>query len=347
MLTPEWLWYGTSRGASLARLALSPAALGFRLGVLARVAAYSHGILRVRSLPLPSIAVGNINVGGSGKTPIANYLAQILVKWDLAPAILLRNYRGDEAELHRLLSPQVTVVADPDRLRGAFTAWEQGADVLVLDDAFQRLNLRVDLNIALVAAESMRSSSWVLPAGPWREGLRALGRADLIVVTRRSEKSSNAASIAESLATQAHRPTAVVHLYISSFSPLASQEGMPPTAVAGKRILAVAGVARPDLCAEQLMALGARVTLLPLPDHYCYSRSSVENIVHKSAGVDYVVVTAKDAVKLRDYWPTGVPDPLVANLGVRWEAGKQLLLAMMRTRIKSLVTSRGADQGRT
>src|SRR3989442_1002367 len=92
------------------------------------------------------------------------------------PAILLRGYSADEPLVHRRLVPDGIVVPDPDRLAGARRAVERGADVLVLDDAYQLLGVARDLNIVLVSAESDRASRWPLPAGPWREGWEALGR---------------------------------------------------------------------------------------------------------------------------------------------------------------------------
>ena len=88
------------------------------------------------------------------------------------PGILLRGYGGDEALVHQHEVPEAVVVADPDRAAGAERALAQGAQVLVLDDAYQRLDVRRDFNIAVVSAETTRAVRWSLPAGPWREGWR-------------------------------------------------------------------------------------------------------------------------------------------------------------------------------
>src|SRR5205085_666480 len=95
--------------------------------------------------------------------------------------------------------PEARVVANPDRVAGAERAVSEGAQVLVLDDAYQRLDVHRDLNIAVVSAETTRAVAWPLPAGPWREGLGALDRADAIVVTRKRATREAAAKLAADL----------------------------------------------------------------------------------------------------------------------------------------------------
>src|SRR5207244_6464201 len=106
---------------------------------------------------------------------------------------------GDEPRVQRRLGPQGGGVANPDRVAGAVAARAQGAQVFVLDDAYQLLGVGRDLNIAVVSAESAAASPWPLPAGPWREGLDALGRADLIVVTRKRASAEAAGALADQL----------------------------------------------------------------------------------------------------------------------------------------------------
>src|SRR4029077_17671057 len=139
----------------------------------------------VQSLSLPTVAVGNLTVGGAGKTPIAAWIADWLLRHRARPAILLRGYGGDEPLVHARLVPQAIIQANPDRGRGAALARGAGADVLVLDDAYQALGVSRDLNLALVAVEQLRYAPWPLPAGPWREGWSALNRANGIIVTRK------------------------------------------------------------------------------------------------------------------------------------------------------------------
>src|SRR5207244_3103031 len=150
-------------------------------------------------LPLPAIAVGNLSVGGAGKTPLAAWIADHCVARGRTPGILLRGYGGDEPLVHRRLVPRAVVVANPDRVLGASAARAQGAQVLVLDDAYQLVGVARDLNVAVVSAESAAGSPWPLPAGPWRERWDALGRADVIVVTRKSVSAAAAVALIDRL----------------------------------------------------------------------------------------------------------------------------------------------------
>jgi len=164
-----------------------------------RAAAYRRGLLPTQRLPLPAVAVGNLSVGGAGKTPLAAWIARHYAGRGRTPGILLRGYGADEPLVHRRLVPEGVVVADRNRAAGAAQARAAGADVLVLDDAFQLLAVARDLNIAVVSAESVAGSPWPLPAGPWREGWDALARADVIVVTRKHATADAATALARRL----------------------------------------------------------------------------------------------------------------------------------------------------
>src|SRR5437879_3605523 len=135
--------------------------------------------------PLAGRRRGKSLGGRDRKTPLAAWIARRYAGRGRVPGILLRGYGGDEPLVHRRLAPDAVVVADPNRVAGAERARAAGADILVLDDAFQLLSVARDLNIAVVSAESIAGSPWPLPAGPWRERWDALARADVIVVTRK------------------------------------------------------------------------------------------------------------------------------------------------------------------
>src|SRR3954471_3465381 len=127
----RWLWTSRRPDARLARLALLPAAALWRGAMAARETAYRRGWFAIRDLPLPSVAVGNLTVGGSGKTPIAIWVARYYVSRGLMPAILLRGYGGGEVWVHQHAVPEAQGVADRDRAAGADRALAGGAQVLV------------------------------------------------------------------------------------------------------------------------------------------------------------------------------------------------------------------------
>ncbi|OLB66350.1 MAG: hypothetical protein DMD38_12120 [Gemmatimonadetes bacterium] len=318
----QWLWWSGAAPARVARGVLLPFAFAYRTVMSARASAYEKGWLRQRRLPLPAVAIGNLAVGGAGKTPLAAWTAAFFAGRGARPGILLRGYRGDEQAVHQRLVPRAIVVANPNRLAGAEDARAQGARVLVLDDAYQRLNVGRDVNIAVVSTESSppRHVAWPLPAGPWREDWSALGRADVIVVTRRRAAVAESRALAGRIA--ARWPTAVVaavHLALDGLAGLKSGRRVELSALAKKQVVVAAGIADPVSFAAQVRAFGASVQLTAYQDHHAYPPGDVARLAQAAKDADYVVVTEKDAVKLRGRWPADAPEPLVAQLAVRWE----------------------------
>ena len=318
----QWLWWSGSAPARASRGVLLPFAMVYRTFMTARASAYKRRWLRRRPLPLPSVAIGNLAVGGAGKTPVAAWTAAYFARSGLKPGILLRGYSGDEQAVHQRLVPGAIVVADADRVAGGKRARALGAQVLVLDDAYQRLNVARDVNIAVVSTESAppRAIAWPLPAGPWREDWSALGRADVIIVTRRRAAIAEALRLAARIA--ARWPVAVVgsvHLALEGLTGLDSGRRVELTSLARKRVIVAAGIADPSSFAAQVRAAGAMVQLVAYQDHHAYPAGDVARLAQAAKDADYVVVTEKDAVKLRRRWPTDAPEPLVAGLAVRWE----------------------------
>ena len=325
----RWLWTSRRVDAKLVRLALLPAAALWRGVMTARESAYRRGWLTVRDLPLPSVAVGNLTVGGSGKTPIAIWIARYYVSRGLVPGILLRGYGGDEVLVHQHAVPEARVIADPDRAAGGDRALAQGAQVLVLDDAYQRLDVRRDLNVAVVSAETTRAVRWPLPAGPWREGLAALERADAVVVTRKRATAEAALRLAAELQARTEGPVAVAHLGLQYVEGMVSGRRHPASTLAGKRVVAASGIADPDAFVAQTKATGAAVQVATWKDHHEYRDEDVAWLAHAARRADHVVITQKDAVKLRDRWPSSVPEPLVAMLDLEWEEGGDTIAAAL------------------
>ncbi len=325
----RWLWTSRRPDARLARLALLPVSGLWRLAMDSRRLAYRKGWMAVHDLPLPSVAVGNLTVGGSGKTPIATWIARHYVERGLKPGILLRGYGNDETLVHQHAVPEAVVVADPDRAAGAERALANGAQVLVLDDAYQRLDVRRDLNILVMSAETTRAVRWPLPAGPWREGWSALERADAVIVTRKRATAEAAAELAAELSGRITGPVAVAHLGLGTLEGLVSGTRRPADTLAGKRVVAASGIADPDAFVAQTKATGAAVQVATWRDHHDYRPEDVAWLAHAARRADHVVITQKDAVKLRDRWPASAPEPLVALLDLCWEDGGDRIVAIL------------------
>jgi tetraacyldisaccharide 4'-kinase len=296
----------------------------------ARRAMYDRGWLPSTELPLPSVAVGNLTVGGSGKTPIAMWIARYYADRGKTPGVLLRGYGGgDEAKVHARALPGAHVVADPDRKAGAERALARGAEVLVLDDAFQRLDLRPDLNLLVVSAETTRAVRWPLPAGPWREGMQAVNRAHLVVITRKRAARDVAESLAAELRGYTRVPIAIAHLGLSRLEGLQSGRVTAPGSLAGKRVVAASAIADPEAFVTQVKTTGAQVQVATWKDHHEYVPADLAWLATAARKADHLVITEKDAVKLRDRWPANAPEPLVAVLDLTWEDGGENVAAAL------------------
>ena len=284
----------------------------------ARAHAYHRGLVRTHGLGRPTVAIGGLSVGGAGKTPIASWVAGYFAARGVTPAILSRGYGGDEDAVHRRLVPSAIVISDRNRRRAARLAIERGADVFVLDDAFQRLDVHRDLNICLLSSEQRSRDALALPAGPWREPLTAARRADLLVVTKKSAGSEQLEASCRNLEAAIGGQPLTAYLRISGFRRLGEDRVQPPGRIQGCRVLTATGIGLPDAFEAQIMLLGAHVTQLRWQDHHHYTNRDIGVMLQKSMGVDYVVVTEKDAAKLEALWPSGAAAPLVAQLDVDW-----------------------------
>jgi tetraacyldisaccharide 4'-kinase len=324
------VWRRRSWRARAARAVLLPFS-GLYAGVVAvRAAAYRAGVARARPLPLPAIAVGNLSVGGTGKTPLAAWIAAYCVRAGRRPGILLRGYGRDEVLVHERLVPEAIVVANRDRQAGGAAAQSRGADVLVLDDAFQLLAVRPDLNIVVLAAEQERLARWTLPAGPWREPREALGRADILVVTRKRAEAESADALAGRLAARWRAATvAQARLVVRSLVGMRTGARVSLDGLRGRQVHAAAAIADPESFAVQIRASGATVQLAAYQDHHEYDAADVRRLMRLAATAGYLVVTEKDAVKLRALWPAEGPEPFVAELEWMWERNEGAVVAAL------------------
>ncbi|MEN9790371.1 MAG: hypothetical protein RLZZ63_29 [Gemmatimonadota bacterium] len=310
---------------------LAPASWLFRGGVAVRNALYDRGALGVRALGLPTISVGNLTVGGTGKTPMSAWMAQEMLRRGIRPAILLRGYGDDEPAVHRRLTPQAVVIADADRVQGAAAAREAGAQVIILDDGFQHRRAARDLDVVLVAAEQGVPAR-LLPAGPLREPRQAMARASVIIVTRKSASVAQATEVAEAWSRYSRRaPIVLVSLVLDAVYPAASGTAapLPVGALSGQRVLAIAGIGDPAAFARQIEAVGARVDLAAFPDHAPYAPADLAALSIRARAVDRVVCTLKDAVKLGDRWPRNAPPLWYLSQRVVIERGGEGLAALL------------------
>jgi len=300
-------------------LPLSPL---YRGAVAARSAAYRRGWFSRVRLDVPVISVGNLTFGGTGKTPTVIALVRDLVRMGRRPAVLTRGYKrrgdhqvvvvgpeprqgvdevGDEPlEMARRL-PGVPVVVDADRERGGREALRLGADVLVLDDGFQHLRLERDLDLVLIDAGDPWGGGRLPPLGRLREPLTAIRRASAVLITK---VPADWRPVVAEIETAVERVAPTLQVFVSRMRARRVRvpgEGWQPAEVlAGRRVLAFAGIGRPQGFVDTLSGAGAEVVDSRLfPDHHAYSNADLEEMVAAAEGVEAIpVTTAKDATKL-------------------------------------------------
>lgn len=304
----EGIWEGDSVTDQLARSALFPFASLYGGVVAIRGQLYDHGILPSVQSPIHVISVGNLTVGGTGKTPVASWIAQRLAEKGAKPAIVLRGYGGDEIIVHKELLPTVPVIAGKNRPDGIRLAASQGATVAVLDDAFQHRRAKRDLDVVLVSADSWTGKVRLIPAGPWREPLESIKRASIAVITRKAANSAAVSEVSRSIARLAPElPQAMVRLRMSGLVKATdAADARPLSILSGQTVLAVSAIGDPTAFTQQLTLLGAEVMPVSFPDHHAFSADEAEAIAKRSTDYDYIVCTLKDAVKLRPIWPASV-----------------------------------------
>lgn len=278
------------------------------------------------------VSVGNLAVGGTGKTPMSAWIAARLHASGVPCGVLVGGHGEDEALLHESWNPGVRVLSGRDRAAGAARARTEGACVAVLDDGFQHRTLDRDVDLVLLSAEDPFPGP-VLPRGPYREGPRALGRADAVVVTRRSAPLDAARALA---ASAAHYAPGAVHGAIR-IQPGRWRRldggGRPPGAC---DVLAVCGIARPYTfrAAVEAYVEGA-VELITFADHHAYGRADAARL-RSRAGERPIVVTEKDAVKLTRY--SGLlGETYVLGEELRWDWGEEDVAGLLDTLVGEVV----------
>jgi tetraacyldisaccharide 4'-kinase len=322
-------WRGLANGTRTAPLdrlllvLLSPLAFLYARVQGLRAGLYRSGVLKTRRLPRPVVSIGNITVGGTGKTPLTAFISLLLLEHGARVAVLTRGYGGsmegqtaivsdgreillnaqqcgDEPYLLASTVPGVMVVMGSDRHAAGLLAMERLApDIFLLDDGFQHLALHRDLNILLLDCARPFGNGRTLPAGLLREPLTATQRADLVVHTRCPEGSAPDLVVTG-------KPRCIARHRLGSPMPLSGGTPLPFAVLAGHRIVAFAGIADPTAFFAGLAGQGVNlVRTLPFPDHVSYDGARIAEVEAAMAdcGAQYAITTEKDGVKLRHLAP--------------------------------------------
>ncbi len=343
----EAWWFATVAGRSPSRAGLWLAARGYALGLALREAAYGLRLVRPLEVDARVISVGNLTVGGTGKTPAVAYLARHFRDRGERVAVLIRGHGGkrlrgvntvhdglerrlsvddigDEAALLAERLGDVPVLAGKDRRKTALAAVARfDARVLILDDGFQYRRLAVDENIVLLDATQPFGVGELFPDGTLRDPPAALWRADQIWITRTDHP--DACPLGELTARlRALAPEAPV--YLTRHAPVRlthfpSGAGLELGRIAGRRVAAMAGIGNPGAFFATVAGLGAAaVQEEPFPDHHRYTQENIAGVVQRAttAGCEAVITTEKDAVRL-DLWPAGGPELWVLGIELAFD----------------------------
>ena len=327
-------------GAWVVRALLRPAAALYGMVLRARNWYYDRWAFP-HWLDVPVISVGNLTVGGTGKTPMVIHLCRIMQQRGRKPAVLARGYKAsreglaDELLLISVRVPGAVAIANPNRaLAGEFAIQEHGAKAIILDDGFQHRRVGRDLDIVLIDATLPFGYGHILPRGLLREPLRGLARAELVIITRADRVDAAALRDIESTIRRHHPEVPILHAEHGPAG-LFSFDGRRQEPPQG-RIGAVAGIARPDAFAATLAGMGLRpAATWWFDDHHAYTPADLTSLVEwaRREQLDALIVTEKDAVKLAAIefdWPLPV---LALRIDIRLHGDGDKILADLIDRV--------------
>lgn len=311
------------QSVNIVSITLWPLSLIYCFLVTVRQMAYQTGLLKRHAVGLPVIIVGNLTVGGTGKTPFVIWLVNWLKSQGHRPGIVLRGYGGHSTTWPREVTPEVSaievgdeavllaartacpVVAAPDRVAAAqWLVNRTGCNIIVSDDGLQHYRLRRDFEILVVDGKRGYGNGFCLPAGPLRESVSRAKKVDIEIVNGKAQ---------EGALTMEITPIA--------FRNLISGERVPLSHFKGKTVHAIAGIGNPTRFFDTLQSTGTDSVNHPFPDHYQFNRGDLELLDDQD-----IVMTEKDAVKCAEFagekcWALeidAVPTPAIAKIIQTW-----------------------------
>ena len=303
---------------------LQPLSWFYGLGVRFRNTLFETGFLKSRSFSIPVISVGNITVGGTGKTPHVEYLIRLLQDHSRV-AVLSRGYKrkshgfqianesstartiGDEPFQMKQKFPKVIVAVDKNRVHGieALNQKYQDIDVILLDDAFQHRYVKPGINILLVDYHRLIIYDTLLPAGRMREPLTGKNRADMVIITKcpKDLKPMEYRVITKAMDLYPYQQIFFTTLEYGELTPLFKKEA--PTVNLDKlkdhNVLLLTGIASPRQMKEDLTPVVSKLSMLSFPDHHVFSQKDIEQISSEFAKLPSpkcIITTEKDAARI-------------------------------------------------
>ncbi len=292
--------------AGVARLGLRVMEGPYRAAVALRNGLFNVHARQGASLGRPTISVGNLTAGGTGKTPFVIEVVHRLCEMGHRPAVLLRGYGDDETrELRSAFAggeAAVPVEANPKRAEQAadLLKREPGVSVFVLDDAFQHRQVQRDLDLVLIDATQPFGHGHVLPRGLLREPIGNLRRADAVIVTRSDQVSADALSRLDTRIEEIAGAAPLAHTATGWCALRQNGEELPIDVLHGKRVMGACGIGNPGAFERQLRASAGTVMQMAVcNDHHAWTADDLRALLRDAdqAGAEAVVITEKDWVK--------------------------------------------------
>ena len=356
---PFWSKIQENKNPGLWSPVLTPFSILYGMGIKVRLSAYRHGHLKKRSLPGFVVSIGNLTAGGTGKTPAVIMLAKWALNEGYRVAVLSRGYggryrekilevsdgidikaepleTGDEPYLLARKLPGVPVVVSRRRFEaGLFAHKNFDSNFFILDDGFQHLELKRDLDLVLMDASNPFGNGYLLPRGPLREPIDQLVRADTFIITRFKENNSGDGIAGFLKKKYSSNPVFYAdHIPEKIIFPCLNKV-QEPEFLKGKRVLAFAGIARPETFKETLIRFGADLVYFKgFRDHYKFKMDDIKALIQiaEKLRADYIVTTEKDWIRISSF-ASLCPD--IAYLCIRFTllSGKEEFFRVIKDNI--------------
>ena len=243
-------------------------------------------IVSVKKFKIPIICVGNIYIGGTGKTPISIFLANEIAELNKKSVILRKYYKNHQDEYELIRNNINNLIVNRSRVKGLLEAEKSNFDIVILDDGLQDYKIKKDFSIVCFNQNQLIGNGLILPSGPLRESLNALKDVDVIIIN--GEKNiffeKKLLNINKNL-----------DIYYSSYKPINIEE------FKDKELLAIAGIGNPENFFQLLEKNGLKIKKkLVYPDHYIFSIREIENIIATAEKENYkIIMTEKDYFKVK------------------------------------------------
>jgi tetraacyldisaccharide 4'-kinase len=307
-------------------LVLFPAEVLYRTCVWLRLFLYKVKALKEYELSVPVISVGNIAIGGTGKTPFARWVFEIMREMGCTPGLISGKVGRDEHMLHKVWNPDGLFIIERSKTTGAKSAAVQGANVVILDDGFQHLGLARNIDVVMISAEH-EGLKRCFPRGLFREPLSSVSRADMVIVSRKTASQSRAQKVAQKVAKFIpEERIGQINLGFSCWKNLGGDKIEGPIG----QTLVVTSIAEPEIFVEIVAANTGEIPEMEIyRDHHEFTWSELESLSLRAKGYK-VITTEKDAVKLKEF-PGMLDNVYVLCLELKWEVGEHQMIDMLRS----------------